>query len=234
MHGWIGWLLGAWTGVVLATGAGAAVDARRAQVVALASGEPARPAPDRSPAVPSPESTTTGGASAAASSDVAPPVAVAAPSVGLVAPLVPVGKTVDGALAVPEFGTAGWYRHGVRPGAVGAAVLAGHVDSTTGPDVFFPLRRLEVGDAVLVHLADGMTSTFVVEDVEVTDKDALPVDRIFDQPRSAELRLITCGGAFDRASGTYESNVIVYATLAAPPGATSGDSGPATEETHHV
>lgn len=225
MGRWISWLLGAWTGVVLATGVGAAVDARRAQAVALAAVEPAQPAAsDRSLAAPPPESPTAGGASAAGPLDVAPPVAVEAPSVGLAAPLVPVGKTADGALAVPEFGTAGWYRHSVRPGAVGAAVLAGHVDSTTGPDVFFPLRQLEVGDAVLVRLADGTTSTFVVKGVEVTDKEALPVGRIFDQPQTAELRLITCGGAFDRASGSYESNVIVYATLAAPPEAPSAAS----------
>lgn len=197
-------LLAAWSLLVLVTGVGAALDGAREQasvaaddgvVVARAAPEVRAMTEDAVAAAPLP----------------AVPVAVEAPAVGLAAPLVPVGKTPDGALAVPDFGTAGWYEHSARPGEPGAAVLAGHVDNTTGPDVFFTLRDLAAGDEVVVRLRDGSTTTFVVDRTEVTDKDALPVERIFNDPARPELRLITCGGDFDRSTRSYESNVIVYA-----------------------
>lgn len=197
---------------MLVTGVGASLDARTAPPVApgngpVAAGEPRSVAPwdrvgrDRAADQPAP----------------APAVAVEAPAVGLQASLVPVGKTADGALDLPGFGTAGWYQHSVVPGAPGAAVLAGHVDSTTGPDVFHALGRLRPGDEIFVRHADGATSRFVVHGHEIVDKDALPVHRIFDEPAGPELRLITCGGAFDRDARSYADNVIVYARLAEPP-----------------
>lgn len=199
---WRSWLLAAWSLLVLVTGVGAAVDIAIARPDARShAGSVVASAVSTSGAAP-----LRGGVPAAAL-----PTAVEAPAVGLVASLVPVGKTPDGALAVPDFGVAGWYEHSVRPGERGAAVLAGHVDNTTGPDVFFPLRDLVAGDEVVVRLQDGTSTTFVVDRTEITDKDALPVERIFDDPSRPELRLITCGGDFDRSAGSYDSNVIVYA-----------------------
>ncbi len=145
---------------------------------------------------------------------VAVPVTVDAPSVGLSTPLVPVGKLPDGALEVPDFGTAGWYEPGVRPGQVGPAVLVGHVDSTEGPDVFFGAKDLQPGDDILIRRGDGTVARFVVEGREVIAKEQLPVERIFAGTDSPVLRLITCGGEFDRATQSYDSNVIVYARLA--------------------
>lgn len=200
---WKLWLLGAWSLLVMVTGAGAAWDGIAAQaasassptVAAASSGTPAEPLPEASGRAPTPSG----------------PVAVEAPAIGLAVPLVPVGKTPDGALAVPDFGVAGWYQHSVAPGDPGAAVLAGHVDNPTGPDVFFALADLASGDEVVVRLEDGSTATFVVDRTEVTDKDQLPVERIFDHPARPELRLITCGGDFDRSTRSYRSNVIVFA-----------------------
>lgn len=211
MFGWTKWLLGAWTAVVLTTGAAAAVDETGAtgRDAIGRDGLVGAAAPGARTGL---HSTTVGTATPSVDA-VSLPVSVEAPAVGLSAPLVPVGKSADGALAVPDFGNAGWYRHSVRPGAPGAAVLAGHVDSTTGPDVFFALGDLEPGDHVVIRHQDATTSTFVVDHREMTDKDQLPVDRIFDRPARPELRLITCGGGFDRAAGGYESNVIVYAHL---------------------
>lgn len=209
MSDWTKWLLGAWTALVLLTGSAAAVDENRTGAPDDIGG-PGVLAVDAEPGAGSDLAATAPGFAEAA---VSLPTSVEAPAVGIAAALEPVGKLADGALAVPDFGTAGWYRHSVRPGAPGAAVLAGHVDSTTGPDVFFALGELEPGDQVLIRHEDATTSTFVVDRREITDKDRLPVDRIFDEPAGAELRLVTCGGAFDRATGSYEENVIVYAHL---------------------
>lgn len=197
---------------MLVTGVGAALDDHRRPAAAAA----AAAGPSALVAVPE-AAADPGGAPVDLDptnpSPPAAPIAVEAPGVGIAAPLVSVGKTPDGALDVPDFGSAGWYEHSVVPGAPGAAVLAGHVDSTTGPDVFHRLEELQPGDEVLVRHADGATSSFVVHGREVVDKDELPVDRIFDQPGRPELRVITCGGAFDRGTRSYESNVIVYASL---------------------
>jgi sortase (surface protein transpeptidase) len=209
---WRTWCLGAWIALVLAVAVGAAAE-RPAPSVAATEAIADAPAPGQAPepTPPRPSVPTTPSTSPAI---VAAPVAVTAPAIGLQAELLPVGKTPDGAVDVPDFGTAGWYEPGPRPGQAGGAVLVGHVDSRTGPDVFFGLDRLQQGDAVDVRRADGTSAAFVVTRVEETDKDDLPVDRVFGPVDGVELRLITCGGAFDRSSGSYESNVIVYAVAA--------------------
>jgi LPXTG-site transpeptidase (sortase) family protein len=139
------------------------------------------------------------------------PVRVTIPAIGVDAPLVPVGLRTDGAMETPDFGNAAWYRPGPRPGEPGPAVLVAHVDaSEQGPDVFFRLRDLRPGDQVTVHYADAQR-TFTVTDTEQAAKTTLPTDRIWPVTTDPVLRLITCGGAFDRAAGSYLDNVIVYA-----------------------
>jgi sortase (surface protein transpeptidase) len=95
-------------------------------------------------------------------------------------------------------------------------VLVGHVDSRRGPAVFFRLGQLHRGDRIVVGLANGPARSFVVERVERQPKQALPVGRIWNGTRRPVLRLITCGGSFDRATGHYRDNVIVYANLVKP------------------
>ncbi len=141
-------------------------------------------------------------------------MSVEAPAVGLSANVVPVGKAQDGSMELPAFGTAGWYERSARPGAAGSSVLVGHVDSYSGPDVFYALKDLQPGDEVRVGRSDGTIVTYVVEGQEQVDKDELPVDRIFDWPSEPALRLVTCGGEFDRTTKSYESNIIVYGRLA--------------------
>jgi Sortase domain len=142
------------------------------------------------------------------------PVTVEIPAIRVDAELVGLGLARDGAMEVPDFGLAGWYTEGPPPGAPGPAVIAAHVDSRDGPDVFYELYRLQPGDAVDVHRADGSTASFVVVTIEQHPKDELPVDRIWAASTGAELTLITCGGVFDRAAGHYADNVIVYTTAA--------------------
>jgi sortase (surface protein transpeptidase) len=133
------------------------------------------------------------------------------PAIGVNAPLVPVGLKPDGSVQTPEFGDAAWYRPGPVPGAAGPAVLLAHVDSRAkGPDVFHRLHLLRPGERVTVHYRDAST-TFAVTATEQTAKTALPTSRIWNGTKKPVLRLITCGGPFDRSAGSYLDNIIVYA-----------------------
>jgi hypothetical protein len=147
---------------------------------------------------------------------VATPVSVSVPRIGVDTPLVELGIAPDGSLEVPgrvDFDRAGWLTSGPAPGATGPAVIAGHVDSTSGPAVFFRLHELRAGDEVEVARADGSTVVFTVDDVLEVGKDEFPTAAVYGPQPGPVLRLITCGGAFDRASGHYEDNVIAFASL---------------------
>lgn len=158
---------------------------------------------------------------AAPSAPVVAPVSVTAPAVGIDAALTPVGLNDDGSMAVPPTtDIVGWYDLGPVPGARGPAVLAGHVDSRTGPGAFFRLRDLRPGDEIHVALQNESAVRFVVERVESHPKDQLPVNQIWDDTTEPVLRLITCGGGFDRSRRSYRENIVVFARLAPPPGTT--------------
>ncbi|MGW5876853.1 class F sortase [Nocardiopsis terrae] len=154
--------------------------------------------------------------------DVAPlprsaPVALTIPAIELhTTHLVELGLTPERRLEAPrEWQAVGWYARGAAPGQTGPAVLAGHLDSVDGPAVFHRLGGLRPGDRASVHRADGTSAEFTVYAVESHPKDAFPTDSVYEDTRQPELRLITCGGGFDAATGHYTDNVIVYARLAA-------------------
>ncbi|MGY1754241.1 class F sortase [Blastococcus sp. SYSU D01042] len=131
---------------------------------------------------------------------------------GVDAPLVRTGPDAAGALAVPaDPAVAGWYTAGPAPGQPGPAVIAGHVDGAGRPGVLAGLDRLVPGDEVVVERADGSPVRFAVTRVERVPKAAFPTRAVYGPVAAAELRLITCGGAFDRASGSYADNVVVHA-----------------------
>ncbi len=141
------------------------------------------------------------------------PERIAAPAVGIDAPIVNLGRLADGTMQVPsDFGVAGWYDQGPPPGEPGPAVILGHVDSTTGPAVFWRLSDLRPGDQVIITSAHG-TETFAVTRIQSAAKDAFPTAEVFGPVADPELRLITCSGAFDRATGHYLDNTIVFASL---------------------
>ncbi|NDL59164.1 class F sortase [Phytoactinopolyspora mesophila] len=141
----------------------------------------------------------------------AEPIAVQVPAANIDTSLIPVGLQDDGAMELPDPGLGAWYELGPRPGEPGAAVLVGHVDSVAGPDVFFGLNTLTAGDVVHVDDEDGARHTFTVTEVELVDKEALPYERIWMDTSEPVLRLITCGGPYNRAAGGYQENVVVYA-----------------------
>lgn len=121
---------------------------------------------------------------------------------------------VTGELTPPvEWLSAGWYRDGTVPGDIGPAVIAGHVDSPTGPAVFARLGELVDGDEIRVTLSDGSTSTFAVDSRITTPKDSFPTEAVYGPTPNAQLRLITCDGIFDAGVGHYVDNLIVNATL---------------------
>jgi Sortase domain len=144
------------------------------------------------------------------------PVWLTIPAIGVKAPIVTLGLNRNGTLQVPRTTTVvGWYTGSPRPGAVGSAIIAGHVDSRAGPGVFFWLRTMHRGERIYVRRADGTLAVFTVTAVQMYAKDDFPTAMVYGPVPDAELRLITCGGTFDYARGSYLSNVVVYARLSA-------------------
>ncbi|HEX2824131.1 MAG TPA: class F sortase, partial [Streptosporangiaceae bacterium] len=170
---------------------------------------PARPSPIAAPSARTvlPTSLTT-------TQPPARPVWLSIPVIGVRTSLVGLGLDANGTLQVPSStAVAGWYTGSPRPGAVGAAVIAGHVDSRAGLGIFFWLRDLRPGDRVYVGRADGTMTVFTVTAVEKFAKDQFPTAAVYGSVPDPELRLITCGGIFDRSLGSYLSNIVVFARL---------------------
>ena len=168
-----------------------------------------RPAPRRRPPTP-----PSGGPPAPPSR-----VAVSIAAIGVQSELITLGLNPDGTLAVPEPGPdydkAAWFDGSPRPGDLGPAVIEGHVDSAAnGPSVFYRLGELVVGDRVDVTRADGSVVAFEVYEVRVVPKDDFPTLDVYGNTDGPELRLITCGGPFDSAAGSYVDNVVVLARQA--------------------
>jgi hypothetical protein len=141
------------------------------------------------------------------------PVSLTIPLIGVRPRLITLGLTASGALAVPSStAVAGWYTGSPRPGAIGSAIIVGHIDSLTGPGVFYRLAELRPGDKVYVERADRTLVEFRVTSLRAYLKDRFPTQAVYGPTPDPELRLITCGGAFDYATGHYLSNIVVYAT----------------------
>jgi sortase (surface protein transpeptidase) len=144
----------------------------------------------------------------------ATPERVQIPSIGVDSGLEDLGLGAAGELDPPQaWESAGWYRDGTVPGAVGPAVIAGHVDSGSGPAVFVDLAKLAVGDEIQVTLSTGTVETFRVTGSERTPKATFPTSDVYGSTPTPSLRLITCDGTFDRSTGHYVDNLIVFADL---------------------
>ena len=143
------------------------------------------------------------------------PVQLRIPAIKVSADVTGLGLNVDRSIEVPQDpDEVGWYRLGPSPGRAGSAVILGHVDSTHGPAVFYHLRNLKPGNRVAVRLSDAAVAHFeVARVVSYANKD-FPAHQVYgggagDRPT---LKLVTCGGKYDRAAGGYQSNVVVYTT----------------------
>jgi LPXTG-site transpeptidase (sortase) family protein len=142
------------------------------------------------------------------------PTGLAIPAIGVRTRLIRLGVTASGALQVPaNTAVAGWYTGSPRPGGTGSAVIAGHIDSASGPGVFFRLREVRPGDLVYVQRGHARMAVFKVTAVRTFPKSRFPTVAVYGPVPNAQLRLITCGGTFDPATGRYLSNVVVFAVL---------------------
>jgi sortase (surface protein transpeptidase) len=179
-------------------------------------GSPARrPPPLGVAAMPAPTGPIVAPPQSAEPLPAARPVALSIPLIGVDTSLITLGLTAGGSVQVPATtAVAGWFTGSPRPGAIGSAIILGHIDSYQGPGVFFRLAELRPGDQVYIRRADGTTVMFRVQAVQEYQKDHFPTQAVYGATPDAELRLITCGGAFDAATGHYLSNIVVYATEA--------------------
>lgn len=144
------------------------------------------------------------------------PTRIAIPRIGVDASIMKLGTNPDGTVEVPpleQAHLAGWYEPGASPGEVGNSVIVGHVDSAAmGPAVFFSLGALKPGDTVDVTRADGRKVAFTVESVKSYPKTAFPTEQVYGPSNRVGLRVVTCGGIFNEAAGSYPDNIVVFAT----------------------
>ncbi|MFG2395614.1 class F sortase [Streptomyces lydicus] len=144
------------------------------------------------------------------------PKRIRIPTIAVDAPFTQLGITPTGQLEAPPAGDnnlVGWYKEGPSPGERGSSIVAGHVDTKTGPAVFLQLESLKPGNLVNITREDGMVATFKVDTVETFSKSKFPNDRVYADVPTAQLRIITCGGAYDRKVRDYVDNVVVFAHL---------------------
>lgn len=178
---------------------------------------PARtPSPPLAAATPSPATGLTALASSVLSPS--PPLRIRIPAIDVSSSLIDLGLNPDGTLQVPQPGRdydrAAWYKYSATPGEVGTSVIEGHVDSAAnGPSVFFELGALRPGDQVKVDRQDGTVAVFGITGVRKYAKDQFPTQQVYGATGRPALRLITCGGSFDRTTGNYRDDIVVYAEL---------------------
>jgi sortase (surface protein transpeptidase) len=171
---------------------------------------------DHPQSAPDPTAAVAAPARPLSSAAAARPTRLRIPDIGVDTKLMELGLTAKRELEVPPLsraGIAGWYRLSPDPGDVGPAVIAGHVDSKSAPAVFYRLHELVAGDLIRVTRSDRREAVFAVDRVERFAKTGFPTRRVYGATQGPELRLITCGGAFDFATGHYVDNVVVFAHI---------------------
>lgn len=144
------------------------------------------------------------------------PTRIRIPKIGVDAPFTPLSLAPTGQLNAPppdNSNLVGWYKDGATPGENGSAIVAGHVDTKTGPAVFLQLDEVKKGSTIEITRADKSVATFTVDDVETFSKAQFPDDRVYAETPNPQLRVITCGGAYDKAAKDYTDNVVVFAHL---------------------
>ncbi|MCP3822221.1 class F sortase [Streptomyces sp. A3M-1-3] len=172
----------------------------------------AAPAPASAPATPSATASTPAGPALPRSA----PKRLSITDIAVDAPFIPLSIGASGQLNAPppnDKNLVGWFQGGVTPGERGASIVAGHVDTKTGPAVFLQLSWLKPGSKVDIAREDGTVATFKVDSVETFSKARFPNERVYADTPSPELRLITCGGEYDRKAQDYTANVVVFAHL---------------------
>lgn len=143
------------------------------------------------------------------------PVRLRISKIGVDAPILQLDLKSDGTLATPNSATAvGWYKKSPTPGETGPSVIVGHVDYINiGAAVFWHLRELQTGDIVEIDRADGTTAKFKVDSVKQFAQNNFPTAEVYGNINYAGVRLITCGGTFNKQTGHYSDNTVVFGSL---------------------
>jgi len=144
------------------------------------------------------------------------PTRIRIPDIKVNAPIGTVKLTKKGALGTPPLSKprlTGWYGQSPVPGELGPSVINGHVSTKKGAAVFKRLGELAKGDHIYVYRSDGKVTRFTVSGIEQVGKKSFPTDRVYGNTKNAQLRLITCGGIYNKTAHSYTDNIIVYATL---------------------
>ncbi|MCT2277790.1 class F sortase [Micromonospora chalcea] len=211
-----------WESVILALAGLLALIGASAAGVGMTRGIPSPPPSPAADAAPPPIGSEPTTALARAGLAAAAPTTITIDRIGVRAQILALGVNNDGTVQVPPLDKArdaGWYRWGPTPGQKGNAVITGHVDSAeSGPAVFFRLGELRPGDRITISRAGGSAAVFRVDGVKSYPKAAFPTGLVYGPSDTAALRVITCGGTFDRKTGSYSDNVIAFGTLVAVAG----------------
>jgi LPXTG-site transpeptidase (sortase) family protein len=139
------------------------------------------------------------------------PVKLYIPAVRIQAIVEPVSVSDKGQMGVPRSTErVGYLSSGVLPGAIGNAIMDGHLDNYEGPAVFFQLKRLKKGDAVIVKNDKGCKIQFVVESIETFKTSEAPIQKIFGSADDSRLNLITCTGKYSRKKKEHEKRLVVF------------------------
>ncbi|GAA3378976.1 class F sortase [Streptomyces sannanensis] len=144
------------------------------------------------------------------------PKRIVIPEIAVDAPFTELSLGASGQLEAPpahDNNLVGWYKGAATPGERGTSIVAGHVDTATGPAVFVELSMLKSGSKVDITRADGTVAKFKVDSVESFSKAKFPNERVYADTPTAQLRLITCGGEYDKKAKDYKENVVVFAHL---------------------
>ncbi|MBE1589888.1 class F sortase [Nonomuraea angiospora] len=144
------------------------------------------------------------------------PTRIKIPKLKVNAPIGAVTVDSKGKLGTPPLtrpNQTGWYKGSPVPGELGPSVINGHVSTRKGPAVFDRLRELAKGDQIYVYRSDGKVTRFTVSGIEQASKSSFPTSRVYGNTTNAQLRLVTCGGVFNKTAHSYTDNIVVYATL---------------------
>jgi len=146
------------------------------------------------------------------------PSSISIPRISLAADeIISLGKNPDNTVEIPggeNYDKPGWYKHSVTPGENGSSVILGHVDSyQSGPSVFFQLGQLQPNDEITVKREDNSKAIFRITEIRSVNKGNFPTDEVYSSISVPTLKLVSCGGRFDKSTGEYENNIIVFASL---------------------
>lgn len=142
------------------------------------------------------------------------PARIRIPFIGVDSAIENVGLDSSGIMAAPkDYWKVGWFEPGARPGQLGSAVMAGHLDSTTGQAIFWELHKLQPGNRVYVADKAGHELVFEVTGSAVYPYNNAPLAKIFGDNSARQLNLITCNGLFDRLAHNYDKRLVVFSRL---------------------